>query len=150
MPYTIARDPARMDLDVIHGFLSTCYWSPRLRREVLENAIRHSLVAGPFDEAGRQVGFARAVTDHATFAWLCDVFVLDPHRGHGLARRMVRALIDDPSCTTLRRWCLATRDAQGVYQPLGFQRIPPERTWMELLPPASNWQDPHPHTPPPS
>lgn len=139
MVYEISRDQARMDLDVIHGFLSRSYWSPNIRRDVLARAVAASEVVGAFAD-GVQVGFARAVTDKATFAWLCDVFVLEPHRGAGLARRMVRALMDDPELQTLRRWCLATRDAEGVYQPLGFERIPPERIWMERRMPVTGWQ----------
>lgn len=142
MPYELSRDHARMDINVIHGFLSRCYWSPGLRRDVLERAVANSQVVGAFDLAdGAQVGFARAVTDHASFAWLCDVFVLEPHRGAGLARRMVQALMDDPGLQTLRRWCLATRDAQGVYEPLGFERIPPDRIWMERRMPVTGWQE---------
>lgn len=142
MEYELSRDRRRMDLGVIHGFLSTCYWSPGIRRDLVERAIANSEVIGAFTPAGDQVGFARVVTDYASFAWLCDVFVLDAHRGRGLARRMVRTMLDAPELQTLRRWCLATRDAQDVYAPLGFARIPPERIWMELRPPAERWQDP--------
>lgn len=138
--YTLSRDKRHIDIAVVHGFLHSCYWSPGIRREVIEKAIANSEVVGAFVEStGEQVGFARVVTDCATFAWLCDVFVLEPHRGHGLATRMVRMLLDDPKFATLRRWCLATRDAQKVYVPLGFARIPPERIWMELKNPPSAW-----------
>lgn len=141
--YELSRDRDRMNVDVIHGFLSTCYWSPGIRRDLVERAIRNSEVIGAFETAtGAQVGFARVVSDLASFAWLCDVFVLEPHRGHRLATRMVRTLLDDPVFASLRRWCLATRDAQDVYQPLGFERIPPERIWMERRMPVSAWQQP--------
>lgn len=140
MDYELSRDKSRMDIDVIHGFLSTCYWCPGIRRDLVERAIANSEVVGAFAGDG-QVGFARVVTDRASFAWLCDVFVLEPHRGRGLARRMVRTMLDAPELQTLRRWCLATRDAQDVYGPLGFERIPPERIWMELKLPVSRWQE---------
>lgn len=141
MSYTLSRDKSKLDLDVIHAFLRSSYWSPDIRRDVVERGIAHSEVIGAYaDDTGEQVGFARVVTDKATFAWLCDVFVLEAHRGKGLATRMVRELMSDPQFATLRRWCLATRDAMDVYTPLGFEKAPPQRVFMEFRPPASNWQ----------
>jgi GNAT superfamily N-acetyltransferase len=140
--YEISCDPARVQVDVVHDYLRRSYWSPDVRREVVERALRHSLVAGAYRvEDGAQVGYARAVTDEATFAWLCDVFVLEQHRGHDLARRMVRALLDDQRLQSLRRWCLATRDAHGVYTPLGFAPVV-EGNWLELRLPAARWSAP--------
>jgi GNAT superfamily N-acetyltransferase len=149
MPYHISTDPALLQRQVIYDFLRRTYWSPNIRREVIDVAIANSRVVGAYVHAGdqpapgdlQQVGFARAVTDGATFAWVADVFVLEPHRGHDLARRMVRTLMADPTLRTLRRWCLATRDAERVYAPLGFTRIPPERIWMEHRPDPAAWQD---------
>jgi GNAT superfamily N-acetyltransferase len=138
--YEISTDPGRVQLDVVHGFLSTCYWSPGVRRDLIEKAIANSVVVGAYQKSsGVHVGFARAVTDRASFAWLCDVFVLEPHRGHGLATQMVRALIEHPELQTLRRWCLATRDAHGVYEPLGFVPVQPGR-WMEMRLPEERWK----------
>ena len=140
--HELSTDHARMQLDVIYGFLSKSYWSPGIRREVVEAGIRNSVVIGAFDRSnGAQVGFARAITDFGSFAYLCDVFVLDGHCGHGLARRMVAALIADPRIQTVRHWTLATRDAHGVYEPLGFNHVEPGR-WMRLACPPSNWQAP--------
>jgi GNAT superfamily N-acetyltransferase len=143
MPYDLSRDKSRIDLDVVHGFLSTCYWSPRVRREIIAAAIDNSGVIGAYETAtGHQVGFARVITDYATFAYLCDVFVLDAHRGRGLATRMVKELIADPRIQTVRRWALATRDAMDVYAPLGFVQTPANRIWMEKRLPPEAWQEP--------
>ena len=133
MDLTISTDPARIDLDRVHAWLRASYWSPRVRRDVVERAFAHSLVAGAYDERGVQRGVARAVTDHATFAYLADVFVDEPARGRGVGRRMVRALLADPRTQTVRRWSLATRDAHGVYAALGFGPVD-ARIWMEYKP----------------
>ncbi|MCE9578885.1 MAG: GNAT family N-acetyltransferase [Deltaproteobacteria bacterium] len=137
-PWTISTDPARLDLDRVHGWLSRAYWSPGVRREIVERAFASSLSAAAYDADGRQLGVARAVTDQATFAWLCDVYVDEAARGHGIARAMVQALLDDPRLQTLRRWCLGTRDAHGVYAKLGFGPVD-ARIWMELKPDPARW-----------
>jgi GNAT superfamily N-acetyltransferase len=139
MHLTITTDPARLDLDRVHAWLAATYWSPRVRRDIVERAFAHSLVAGAYDEHGVQRGVARAVTDHATFAYLADVFVDEQVRGKGIARAMVRALLADPRTQTVRRWSLATRDAHGVYAALGFEPVD-VRIWMQLLPDPSRWQ----------
>lgn len=142
MIYEYTLDPARQQIDVIHGFLTGCYWSPGVRREVIESAIRQSVVMGAFSQpAGKQIGFARVVTDYATFAWLCDVFVLDEHRRRGVAQAMLERLFSDPRMKTLRRWCLATKDAHGLYRRYGFTPVPADR-WMEMRLPAEAWQAP--------
>ena len=133
----VSLDPARLQLDVVHGWLHTCYWSPGVRRDVVERAFANSLVAGAYLE-GRQIGVARAVTDQATFAWLCDVFVDEAARGQGIASAMVKALIEDPRLQTLRRWCLGTRDAHAVYRPFGFEPVD-ARIWMQYLPDPTRW-----------
>lgn len=141
VPYTITLDPARQDLDAIHRVLAGTYWSPSIRREVVAEAFRNSIVALAIDESsGATVGFARVVTDRATFAWLCDVFVLEEHRGQGLSRRMLEELERHPSLQTLRRWCLATRDAHGLYERFGYRPVPGDR-WMEKQCPRDRWQD---------
>lgn len=137
--YTLSSDPARLDLARVHAWLAGSYWSPGIRRDVVERAFAHSLSVGAYDERGVQVGVARAATDQATFAWLCDVFVDDAWRGQGVARAIVAALIADPRLQTLRRWCLATRDAHEVYRPLGFTGVDGAR-WMELMPPPERWR----------
>lgn len=140
MPYTITLDPARQDLDTIHALLASTYWSPSIRKEVVARALVNSLTALAIDDTtGKIVGLARVVTDEATFAWLCDVFVHEQHRGQGLSKRMLAALEADPRLTTIRRWCLATRDAHGLYTQFGYQPVRPN-SWMEKRMPDSNWQ----------
>lgn len=141
MPYHFLQDHGAMQLEVIHGFLKTSYWSPNIRRDVVERAMQNSMVIGAFEAAtGQQVAYARLITDRATFAYLCDVFVLETHRGQGLATRMIEILLDHPELQTLRRWCLATWDAQALYAKLGFEPVPVDR-WMHKKPPAEGWQD---------
>jgi GNAT superfamily N-acetyltransferase len=117
--YTISDDPARLDLDVIHGFLSRSYWSPEIPRETVARAIANSLCFGVY-LGSTQVGFARLVTDRATFAYLADVFVLESHRGRGLSRALMELVLAHPEVQGLRRWLLATRDAHGLYRKFGF------------------------------
>jgi GNAT superfamily N-acetyltransferase len=121
--YTISTDRSRLDVDRIHRFLSTeAYWSPGVAREVVERSIDNSLCFGVYlgDE---QVGFARAVTDRATFAWLADVYIEAPHRGHGLGKRLVAEILDHPELRGLRRWMLGTADAHGLYRQFGFSAL---------------------------
>src|SRR5215470_103609 len=142
MSIEISFDRKRMQIDVIHRVLRESYWSPGVRRDIVERAIQGSLVVGAFDAtSNEQVGFARVVTDYATFGWLCDVFVVESHRGKGISRRMLKALLDHERLQTLRRWCLATRDAHGLYKHFGFERID-ENRWMEMRLPATSWAEP--------
>lgn len=134
----VSLDPGRIQLEVVYGWLHSCYWSPGIRRDVVERAFANSLVAGAYRD-GRQLGVARVVTDQATFAWLCDVFVDESARSQGIATALVRALIDDPRLQTLRRWCLATRDAHAVYRPFGFAAADPA-IWMQYLPDPARWK----------
>ena len=128
--YTLSDDPARLDLDVIHGFLSRSYWSPGIPRETVARAIAHSLCFGVY--LGRtQVGFARLVTDRATFAYLADVVVLEPHRGRGLSRALMELILAHPEVQGLRRWLLATRDAHGLYRKFGFDPLAKPDRYME-------------------
>jgi GNAT superfamily N-acetyltransferase len=115
----ISFDRDRMDLDVIHAYLANAYWSPGVPRAVVRRAIEHSLCVGAFFE-GRQVGFARAVTDMATFAYVADVFVLDQFRGRGIGKQIMAALTQHPDMQGLRSWMLLTRDAHGLYRQFGF------------------------------
>ena len=129
--YEISTDTGRLDVGLIARWLAEeSYWAVGRPREIMERAIDGSLCIGAYAPGGEQAGFARIVTDRATFAWLCDVFVLDAHRGHGLARRMVHTAMELPDLATVRMWMLATEDAHGVYAPLGFEEIEPGR-WMK-------------------
>ena len=131
MDYEISTDPARLDVEAIHAFLARTYWSPGIPRAVVERAIAHSLCFGVFHE-GAQVGFARAVTDRATFAYLADVYLLEAHRGRGVARRLVAAIVAHPDLQDLRRMMLATRDAHGLYAKFGFTPVAKPDRLMEL------------------
>ena len=122
-PYRISLDPAELQFEVIHGYLSRSYWSPGIPRDVVEKAARHSLCVGAYEGGGAQVGFARLATDHTTFGYLADVFVLEAHRGLGLSRAMVGALMALPEVQGMRRLMLATRDAHGLYEKLGWERV---------------------------
>ncbi|HEY0622410.1 GNAT family N-acetyltransferase [Sphingomonas sp.] len=128
--YDISLDRARLQLDVIHGFIARSYWAIGMPRETLARAIANSVCVGAYRD-GEQVGFARVVTDRATFAYLADVFVLPEHGGKGLAKAMVQALQDHPELQGLRRWMLATSDAHGVYAALGWQPIAQPELFMQ-------------------
>jgi GNAT superfamily N-acetyltransferase len=117
---TVATDPARLDVDMIHRYLChESYWATGIPREILERAIAGSLCFGVY-EAGRQVAFARVVTDAVTFAYLCDVFVLESHRGRGVGTWLMECIMAHPSLQGLRRFVLATRSAHALYQRFGF------------------------------
>lgn len=131
----ITTDPARIDAIAAHAFLRGAYWSEEIPLETVQRAIAGSLCAAALD-GGRQVGFARVVTDRATFAYLCDVYVLESHRGRGLATRLVRALLEHPELQGLRRWLLVTRDAHPVYAPLGFRPLAAPEGYMEIARPG--------------
>jgi GNAT superfamily N-acetyltransferase len=118
---TVSTDPARLDIDVIHKYLSEeSYWSAGIPRDILDRAIVGSLCFGAYD-GSRQVAFARVVTDAATFAYLCDVFVLPSHRGRGLGTWLMECIMAHPSLQGLRRFTLATRDAHAFYRQFGFK-----------------------------
>ena len=128
--YEISTDKQRLDVDLIARWLAEeSYWAVGRPREVTEAAIANSVCVGAYAPGGAQAGFARVVTDRATFAWLCDVFVVEGHRGNGLARRLVQTALELPELANLR-WLLATDDARGVYAPLGFEEVEPGR-WMK-------------------
>src|SRR5215470_13639304 len=116
---TITTDPARLDIDVIHTFLERSYWATGIPRAVVERSVRHSLCFGAFDR-GAQVGFARVISDYATFAYVSDVFVLPSHRGRGIGKRIMAAIVAHPDLQGLRRWTLFTRDAPALYRQYGF------------------------------
>jgi GNAT superfamily N-acetyltransferase len=128
--FTISTDPARLDLDVIHGFLTRSYWAEGIPREIVARAIEHSIPFGLY-HGERQVGFARWVTDHATFAYLGDVFVLEEYRGRGLSKWMMEIAVAHPDVQGQRRWCLLTRDAHGLYRGMGFHALEAPERWME-------------------
>jgi GNAT superfamily N-acetyltransferase len=126
--YTVDTDPSRLDLEAIHAYLARSYWAAGIPRDVVAKSLANSLCFGLYDAGGAQVGLARVVTDRATFAYLCDVYVLEAHRGRGLGKRLVECVRAHPDLQDLRRTMLVTADAHGLYAQFGF-RAParPER-----------------------
>lgn len=129
--YEISTDPARLDLDAIHAFLTQSYWSPGIPRATVARAIANSLCFGVFHQ-GQQVGFARMITDKTTFAYLCDVYVLEAHRGHGVSKQLMNHVMKHPDLQGLRRMMLATRDAHGLYAQFGFTPLAAPDRMMEV------------------
>ena len=147
--FLISTDPARLDLDIIHDFLTNCYWAKGIPREVVARSIEHALCFGVYDGTSEksprlakgarhgapgfvQVGFARVVSDFATVAYLGDVFVLESHRGHGLGEWLMECIMQHPALQNLRRWILLTRDAHGLYSQFGFTPVKAPERYMEL------------------
>lgn len=129
---TVITDPSRLDLDVIHGYLTRSYWARGIPRALVARSMAHSLCFGAF--AGeRQIGFARVVSDRATFAYLCDVFVLEPHQGRGVGKRLMAAVMAHPDLQGLRRLALFTRDAHGLYRQYGFRETRFADRFMEAF-----------------
>ena len=130
--YLLSDDPARLDLEVIHHFLSRdSYWAAGVSRDIVERSLKNSLCVGAYAAGGSQAGLVRIITDYATFAWLCDVFVLPAHRGAGLGKALVEVVVKHPALQGLRRLALATRDAHGLYAQFGFTPLADPRTHME-------------------
>ena len=129
--FLISTDRERLDLDVVHGFLTNCYWAKGIPREVVARSIEHSLCFGIYDGEGAQVGFARVISDFATIAYIGDVFVLDTHRGRGLGKWLMECISQHPALQDLRRWILTTRDAHGLYSRVGFTPVKAPERFME-------------------
>jgi GNAT superfamily N-acetyltransferase len=117
--FEISTDPARLDVDMLHRFLSTSYWGQGRSRDVVERSIRNSICLGAY-QGDRQIGFGRVVSDRAVFAYLADVFVQPEFRGRGVGKALVRAAVDHPELQGLSVFLLRTRDAHGPYRRFGF------------------------------
>jgi GNAT superfamily N-acetyltransferase len=128
--YTISTDPGRLDLAAIHGFLTTAYWSPGIPLETVRRAIEDSVCFGIL-RGDEQAGFGRVVTDRATFGYLCDVFVLESHRGRGLSKWLMECIDAHPDLQGFRRWMLFTRDAHGLYRQYGYTPLANSDRCME-------------------
>lgn len=126
----VTTDPNRQDPTAIHAFLTRAYWCEGISLEMVERAVRHSLCFGLIDGAA-QVGLARVVTDYATFGYLCDVYVLESHRGKGLGRWLIQCVMSHPQLQRLRRFNLSTRDAHSLYAGFGFQHLRNPECQME-------------------
>ncbi len=129
--FAVSTDPTRLDLDAIHAFLSRSYWATGIPRDIVERSIRGSLCFGLYAAEG-QAGFARVITDAATYAYLADVYVLPEHRGHGLGTWLMEVIMSHPALQHLRRFALVTRDAQGLYERFGFRHLANPERHMEI------------------
>ena len=144
--YTISTDNQRLDLVIIHDFISNqSYWGRGRRMQIVQRSLDHSLNFGIFKGA-RQVGFARVVTDFATFGWIADVFILEEHRGQGLAKWLMESILSHPQLQGFRRWVLATKDAHELYRKFGFKELRRPERWLErpdpqMLEAPDYWQD---------
>jgi len=129
--FEVSTDPARLDIDAVHEFLRHSPWAEGIPREILQRAIAHSLCFGAYGPGGL-VGFARVISDHATYAYISDVFVLEPFRGRGIGKLLMRSVMSHPELQGLSLWSLLTKDAHGLYRQSGF-RSPLHPGWyMEI------------------
>lgn len=129
--YLVSTEKALLDLRVIHGFLNTSYWAAGVTKEVVERSIENSLPFG-LHKGGDQIGFARVITDCTTFAYLADVFVLEPHRGRGLGKWLIEVVISHPNLQGLQKWMLVTRDAHDLYRRYKFTELKHPEIFMEI------------------
>ncbi|HUP80905.1 MAG TPA: GNAT family N-acetyltransferase [Pirellula sp.] len=127
----ISTDKQLLDIDLIHSFLTTSYWAKNIPREVVERSIRNSFCFGVYTQ-GQQVGFARVMSDHATFAYLVDVFIVPEFQGRGLGKKLIEQILAHPELQGLRRWLLATQDAQELYARFGFTSINNPENYMTV------------------
>lgn len=134
--YRISDKTSDMDVETIHNFLSTSYWAAGIPLDVVRKSIANSLCFGIFTDDGQQVGFARAITDHATFAYLSDVFIDEAHRGQGLSKWLLQTVHAHPSLIGLRRILLVTADAHGLYEQVGFKPLHAPERFMEKWQPG--------------
>jgi GNAT superfamily N-acetyltransferase len=132
--FRITTDRAAIDVDAVHAYLTRAYWSPGVPRAIVAKAIDGSLCFALLHGA-TQIGFARVITDRATYAYLCDVYVLEDYRGHGLGKWLISELLTHPDLQGLRRFMLATKDAHGLYEPFSFERPKYPETILEVLKP---------------
>lgn len=129
--YFLSDDPARLDVSAIHAFLTNSYWAAGIPLETVARSLTHSLAIGIYAPQGNQVGLVRVISDYTTFAYLCDVYVLEAHRGHGLSKAALRLLTTHPRLQNLRRQHLVTRDAHGLYAQFGFSVVDQPDRHME-------------------
>ncbi len=130
--FSISTDKSKLDLEVIHNFLSNSYWAENIPLSVVQKCIDNSFCFGVY-EGEKQVGFARVITDYSTFAYFSDVFILEDYRGLGLGTWLIETIMAHPELQGLRRWMLATKDAHRLYQPFGFQELKTPEWFMEIF-----------------
>jgi GNAT superfamily N-acetyltransferase len=129
--FLLSTDPARLDVGLIHSFLTDCYWAKGIPLEIVARSIENSLCFGIYGN-DQQVGFARVISDFSTYAYVGDVFILEPFRGHGLGKWIMQAIMQHPRLQGLRRWSLVTRDGHGLYAQLGFTHLESPDRYMEI------------------
>jgi GNAT superfamily N-acetyltransferase len=134
--FVISDDPARIDARAAHAYLTRSYWAEGIPFETVERSIRHSMPFGVFEPGGAMIGFARVITDRATFAYIGDVYILEPFRGRGLSKALMRGMLSHPDLQGLRRWMLMTRDAHGLYRQFGFENPAKPQNVMEIRRPG--------------
>jgi len=139
--FIISTDPQRLDVDAICDFLTRAYWAAGRPRERTERALANSLAFGLYD-GNKQIGLARVVSDYAVFAYLCDVFIHEDYRAHGLGKWLIETVMAHPDLQGLRRWILATRDAHELYRQFGWDDLRNPENWMQILHPFPG-EDPH-------
>ena len=132
--YTISTDRARLDVTAIHQFLNGCPWASGISYETVQKSIANSFCFGVY-EGEKQVGMARVVTDFATFAYVCDFFILEPYRGRGLAKWLITTVLECPELSNLRRRCIVTHEAHGLYRQMGFMSAKMPEAYLELVKP---------------
>lgn len=130
--YTLSTNPARLDADAIFAYLSRSYWANQRSKETVEKSLQHSLSFGLYF-GDQQVGLARVISDYATFAYLCDVYVLEEHRGEGLGKWLIETVTSQPDFANIRMFLLATFDAHGLYRQFDFDDLPNPERWMRRL-----------------
>jgi GNAT superfamily N-acetyltransferase len=129
--FTVSTDRELIDLDLVHGFLTESSWAKGVPRDIVARSIENSLCFGVYSE-GKQVGFARVVTDYATYAYVGDVFLLEPFRGRGLGKWIMECVVQHPRLQGLRRWSLVTSDAHALYSQVGFTPLKKPQSYMEI------------------
>lgn len=132
--FLLSTDPARLDVDFVYGFLTQSYWAKGISRELVERSIENSLCLAVYTQ-GKQVAFARVISDFATYAYIGDVFVIEAYRGNGLGKWMMECMRQHPRLQNLRRWTLLTRDAHGLYKQFGFTSLQKPERYMEIRDP---------------
>lgn len=128
----ISTDKALLNTEVIYNFLNSSYWAQGRSLQVIKKSIRNSLCFGVFLD-GQQIGFARVISDYATFAYLADVFILEEYRGNGFSKKLLKHIISHPDLQNLKRWMLATRDAHNLYRKFGFTQLKNPERFMEIV-----------------
>lgn len=130
--FTISTDRKRLDVGTIHSFLKTSPWAKGISREAVEKSVANSFCFGVY-EGEKQVGLARVITDFVTFAYVCDFFILEPYRGRGLAKWLITTILECPEVAKLRRRCIVTHEAHGLYRAMGFMSAKRPDAYLELV-----------------